>query len=241
MRPLNEESIFPSRFRFCLWHKWRKCAFDCANIHYDSLAGIVRYLHADARVCACACACACVEYFSNAAVGIPRVLYNCCIYLVKPFQINASWRGRYRRRARPFHISVKSISKSIPSECPSLIYDLNLHNNAPYYRRFFKGSVYAPGAFPALSCPFRAGQLTANARAGRTSLFGVSESSCARRGGCALAGQDLWVAGRVPRYTPFTLKPSGKRLTPPREEEAQARSLNDRRILSRSGRRYRPY
>jgi len=128
VRLLNEEAIFPSRFRFCLWHKWRKCAL-CQYIHYDSLAGIVRYLHADARVFAYACACACVEYFSNAAVGIPRVLYNCCIYLVKPFQINASWRGRYRRRARPFHISVKSISKSIPSECPSLIYDLSLHNN----------------------------------------------------------------------------------------------------------------
>jgi hypothetical protein len=72
--------------------------------------------------------------------------------------------------------------------------------------------------------------LTADARAGRTSQSGVSESSCARRGvgalaGCATVsfahsslelvalrvGQDIWVAGRVPRYTPFTVSQSGKR------------------------------
>ena len=74
------------------------------------------------------------------------------------------------------------------------------------------------GALPARPCHFRVKRRTYDARASRSSLSGVSASSCARRDVVALvshsssvrflldsslglealrAGQDLWVAGRV--------------------------------------------
>ena len=85
------------------------------------------------------------------------------------------------------------------------------------------------GALPASPCHFRVQRRTDDARSGRTSLSGVSESSCAQRSVCALggdsrffahsslglealrAGRDLWDASRVPRYTTFIVSQSGKR------------------------------
>jgi len=49
--------------------------------------------------------------------------------------------------------------------------------------------------------------------------------------------RDLWIA--CPSTHPSELASQESALTPPRDEAAQARSLNDWRILSRWGRRYR--
>jgi len=68
-------------------------------------------------------------------------------------------------------------------------------------------------------------------------LRGAQRCFCSflhRLGVAALrARQDLWVASVMPRYTTFTVSQLGSAHTSPRDEAAHARSLDDRRILSR--------